>query len=126
MPSFDEIRETLNFGDRVLWLFILVAGATLLTIQTIESAIETAWPHQRRTGGRLPGERRAMPVMGIAAILVLAGAGPRREKRLPNSRSCMRSGKAGSSPRPRKSKKPGHCAISPFFCPLTCPERIGA
>jgi hypothetical protein len=74
MPSFDELRETLNFGNRLLWLFIFVAGATLFTIQTIESAIETAWPHQRRMGGRLPGERRAVPVMGIVAILVLAGA----------------------------------------------------
>lgn len=74
MPSFDEIRETLNFGNRVLWLFIFTAGATLFTIQTIESAIETAWPHQRRVGGRTPGERRAWPVMGIVAILVLAGA----------------------------------------------------
>jgi hypothetical protein len=74
MPSFDDIQETLNFANRTLWLFILAAGATLLTIQTVESAIETAWPHQRRMGGRLPGERRAVPVMGIVAILVLAGA----------------------------------------------------
>ncbi len=74
MPSFDDIREALNFGDRLLWLLIFVAAATLFTIQTIESTIETAWPHQRRSGGRLPGERRAWPVMGVVAILVLAGA----------------------------------------------------
>lgn len=74
MPSIDDLRETLNFGNRVLWLFILVAGATLLTIQTVESTIATAWPHQRRSAGQLPGERRAVPVLGIVAILVLAGA----------------------------------------------------
>ena len=74
MPSFDDIRDALDFGNRLLWLFIFVAAATLFTIQTIESTIETAWPHLRRTAGRTPGERRAWPVMGIVAILVLAGA----------------------------------------------------
>jgi hypothetical protein len=74
MPSIDDIRDALNFGNEQLWLFIFVALATLFTIQTIESAIETAWPHQRRVGGQLPGERRAWPVMGIVAILVLVGA----------------------------------------------------
>lgn len=74
MPSIDEIRDWLDLGNRQLWLFILVAGATLLTLQTIESTIETAWPHQRREGGQLPGERRSSPIMAIVAILVLVGA----------------------------------------------------
>lgn len=73
MPSFDDIRETLNFGNTTLWLFIATAVATLLTIQTVESAIEVAWPHQRRTARLLPGQRRALPVWGIAGLLVLAG-----------------------------------------------------
>lgn len=74
MPSLEEIRDALNFGNHLLWLFIAAAVATLLTIQTVESAIETAWPHQRRTARLLPGERRAWPVWGVVAILTLAGA----------------------------------------------------
>jgi hypothetical protein len=73
MPSIDDIRESLNLGNTTLWLFIATAVATLLTIQTVESAIEVAWPHQRRTARLLPGQRRAMPVWGIAGLLVLAG-----------------------------------------------------
>ncbi len=74
MSSFDELRDALNFGNQTLWLLIATAVATLLTIQTVESAIEVAWPHQRRTSRLLPGQRRAMPVWGVAGLLVLVGA----------------------------------------------------
>jgi len=73
MPSFDDLRDSLNTGNQTLWLLIATAVATLLTIQTVESAIEVAWPHQRRTARLLPGQRRAMPVWGVVGLLVLAG-----------------------------------------------------
>jgi len=73
MPGFDDLRDSLNTGNQTLWLLIATAVATLLTIQTVESAIEVAWPHQRRTARLLPGQRRAVPVWGVVGLLVLAG-----------------------------------------------------
>jgi hypothetical protein len=74
MSSLDDLRDKLNFDDHTLWLFIGVAVAALFTIQAIESAIETAWPHERRPAGIVPGARRAQPVWGIVGLLVLPGA----------------------------------------------------
>lgn len=74
MSRLDDVRDSLNTDNHVLWLFVAVSVATLITLQTIESAIETAWPHSRRASSMLPGERRAVPVWGIVGLLVLPGA----------------------------------------------------
>lgn len=74
MPSFDEVRNLLATGNRQLWLLIGVAAATLVTLQAIESAISTSWPHQGRPASTPLAARRAQPVWGAVGLLVLVGA----------------------------------------------------
>lgn len=74
MSSLDDLRNKLSLDNHTLWLFIGVAVAALFTVQAIESAIETAWPHERRPSGVVPGARRAQPIWGIVGLLVLPGA----------------------------------------------------
>ncbi|MGH2551329.1 MAG: hypothetical protein ACRDHN_18225 [Thermomicrobiales bacterium] len=74
MSRLDDVRDSLSTDNHVLWLFVAVSVATLVTLQTIESAIETAWPHSRRPSSMLPGERRAVPIWGVVGLLVLPGA----------------------------------------------------
>jgi len=74
MPSFDDIRNQIANGNRQLWLLVLVAAATLVTLQAIESAISTAWPHQGRPASTPLAARRAQPVWGGVGLLVLLGA----------------------------------------------------
>ena len=61
-------------NNRQIWLLIGVALATLFTLQAIESAIQTAWPHQGRPASTPLAARRAKPVWGVVGLLVLFGA----------------------------------------------------
>jgi hypothetical protein len=74
MPSFDDIRDQIASGNRQLWLLIAVAAATLVTLQAIESALSTSWPHQGRPASTPLAARRAQPVWGAVGLLVLLGA----------------------------------------------------
>lgn len=71
MPDFPEFLHTDNHQ---LWLLIAVCVAMIFTIQAVEEAVEGAWPHQRRVAGMAMPERRAHPVWGVVALLVLPGA----------------------------------------------------
>lgn len=71
MPDFPEYMHT---GNHPLWLLIGVSIAMLFTIEAVEEAVEGAWPHQRRRTGMATPERRAHPIWGIVALLVLPGA----------------------------------------------------
>lgn len=74
MAKIDDVRDSLNTDNHQLWLFVLVSVATVITVQAIESAIETAWPHMRRRSSMLPGQRRAVPIWGVVGLLLLPGA----------------------------------------------------
>ena len=74
MPSFDEVRDLLDTGNRQLWLLIGVAAATLATLQAIESALSTSWPHQGRPASTPLAARRAQPIWGVVGLMVLVGA----------------------------------------------------
>jgi hypothetical protein len=71
MPEFPKILHTDNHQ---LWLLIAVCVAMIFTIQAVEEAVEGAWPHQRRVTSMAMPERRAHPVWGVVALLVLPGA----------------------------------------------------
>ena len=71
MPDFPEFLQTDN---RQLWLLIGVCLAMVFTIEAVEEAVEGAWPHQRRPTRMAMTERRAHPLWGIVALLVLPGA----------------------------------------------------
>ncbi len=71
--SFDEVREALRLGDARLWLLIGLCIALVFTIQSVETATEGAWPHQRRPSRIAPRARSAQGVWGAVALLLLPG-----------------------------------------------------
>jgi hypothetical protein len=74
MPDLPDPPDWLRTDDHQLWLLIGVCVALLFTIQAVEEAVEGAWPHQRRRASMAMPERRAHPLWGVAALLVLPGA----------------------------------------------------
>jgi hypothetical protein len=72
---FDFDRIPLGpFDTRLWWLLIAISIALLLTLQAIETTVEGAWPHQRRSSHYRPGARGVHVTWAIAAILVIPGA----------------------------------------------------
>ena len=62
------------FDTRLWWLLIALAIALLFTIQAIETAIEGAWPNQRRASRLVPRARWVQASWAFIALFVLAGA----------------------------------------------------
>jgi hypothetical protein len=71
--SLDEIREVLRLDDRRVWLLIGLCVALVFTIQSVETATEGAWPHQRRPSRIAPQARSAQGAWGAVALLLLPG-----------------------------------------------------
>ena len=72
---FDFDRIPLGpFDTRLWWLLIAISIALLLTLQAIETTVEGAWPHQRRSTHYLPGARGVHLAWAAAAALVIPGA----------------------------------------------------
>jgi hypothetical protein len=75
MPYIDWSRIPLGpFDTRLWWLLIGIAIALLLTVQAIETAVEGAWPHQRRPSNYLPRARAVQTSWAFVALLVVPGA----------------------------------------------------
>lgn len=73
LVSLDEIREVLRLGDSRIWLLIGLCVALVFTIQSVETATEGAWPHQRRPARMAPQARTAQGAWGAVALLLLPG-----------------------------------------------------
>jgi hypothetical protein len=71
--SPDEIREILRLDDPLVWLLIGLCVALVFTIQSVETATEGAWPHQRRPARMAPQARSAQGAWGAVALLLLPG-----------------------------------------------------
>jgi len=71
--SFEEIREVLRLDDSRVWLLIGLCVALVFTIQSVETATEGAWPHQRRPSRMAPRARSAQGAWGAVALLLLPG-----------------------------------------------------
>jgi hypothetical protein len=75
IPDIDWSRIPLGpFDSRLWWLLIAIAVALLFTIQAIETAVEGAWPHQRRPGNFIPRARAVQTSWAFVALLVVPGA----------------------------------------------------
>lgn len=69
---FDMSRiPTGPFDTWLWWLLILVIVALLFTLQALETAVEGAWPHQRRDNEYIPGARGVKGAWAFAAILII-------------------------------------------------------
>lgn len=71
---FDTSRiPTGPFDTWLWWLLILVIVALLFSLQALETAVEGAWPHQRRDNEYIPGARGVKGAWALAAILIIPG-----------------------------------------------------
>ena len=61
------------FDTRLWWLLIALFVALLFTIQSVESAIDGAWPHQRRPSNFLPRARAVQTGWAFVALLIIPG-----------------------------------------------------
>lgn len=73
MFDFDQI-PTGPFDTPLWWLLIGLIIGLLFTLQGLETAVEGAWPHQRRDNEYVPGARGVKPAWAFAAILIIPGA----------------------------------------------------
>jgi hypothetical protein len=73
LVSLDEIREILRLDDSRIWLLIGLCVALVFTIQSVETATEGAWPHQRRPSRMGRQARSAQGAWGAVALLLLPG-----------------------------------------------------
>jgi hypothetical protein len=71
--SLDQIAEVLRLDDRRVWLLIGLCVALVFTIQSVETATEGAWPHQRRPARMARRARSAQGAWGAVALLLLPG-----------------------------------------------------
>lgn len=75
LPDFQWDQIPLGpFDSRLWWLLIGLCLALLFTLQAIETAVEGAWPHQRRPTRFVPRARWAQRSWGLIALFVVAGA----------------------------------------------------
>lgn len=69
---FDTSRiPTGPFDTWLWWLLIVVVVALLFSLQALETAVEGAWPHQRRDNEYIPGARGVKGAWAFAAILII-------------------------------------------------------
>lgn len=61
------------FDTRLWWLLIGLFVALLFTIQSVESAVDGAWPHQRRPSNFLPRARAVQTGWAFVALLIIPG-----------------------------------------------------
>ena len=70
----DAIRNVFDSVDIRIWGLAVLALATVLTLQAVETAVDGAWPHQRRAG-RMPvaarGGQRGWAVSGLLLLVAL-------------------------------------------------------
>jgi hypothetical protein len=61
------------FDTSLWWLLIGVVIALLFTLQALETAVEGAWPHQRRDNEYVPGARGIKAGWAFASLLIVPG-----------------------------------------------------
>lgn len=61
------------FDTHLWWLLIGLIVALLFTIQSVETAVEGAWPHQRRPSRFLPRARAVQTGWAVVALLLIPG-----------------------------------------------------
>jgi hypothetical protein len=67
-----ELPDFLHTDNHLLWALIGVSVVMVLTLEAVQTAVEGAWPHQRRPATMLPHERTAQSIWGFAAIALIA------------------------------------------------------
>lgn len=68
-----DLPDALQTDNHVLWALIVASVLMVFTLEAVQSAVEGAWPHQRRPNTMLPSERTAHSIWGIVALALIAG-----------------------------------------------------
>ena len=68
-----DLPESLHTDNHLLWALIGVSIVMVLTLEAVQTAVEGAWPHQRRPSTMLPRERSAHTMWGVVAIALIVG-----------------------------------------------------
>ena len=71
----DQIGSFLGKQDATFWLFVLACVGMVYTIQAVETAVDGAWPHQRRPAQLTSGARSVQKTWSWVALLLLPGLG---------------------------------------------------
>ncbi|HEV2529317.1 MAG TPA: hypothetical protein VGT61_12805 [Thermomicrobiales bacterium] len=67
----DWLTNIYDALDPRLWGLLAVALGTILTLQAVETAVEGAWPHQRRPGQTAITARSGQRGWAVVALLLL-------------------------------------------------------
>lgn len=67
----DALGDFFSSIDPRVWALIGLALATILTLQAVETAVEGAWPHQRRLGRTAMAARSGQGGWAVVALLLL-------------------------------------------------------
>lgn len=84
MPDIPDIPDFTNldwgripqgpFDSRLWWLLLGLSLSLVFTVQAVETAIEGAWPHQRRSSQFAPKAMTVQRSWALVALLVIPGA----------------------------------------------------
>lgn len=69
----DTVRDIASALDPRVWGLIGLALGTVLTLQAVETAVDGAWPHQRRPIRAGAGARVGQTGWAVVALLLLVG-----------------------------------------------------
>ena len=69
----DWLTDIYDALDPRLWGLLALALGTILTLQAVETAVEGAWPHQRRPGQTAITARSGQRGWAVVALLLLIG-----------------------------------------------------
>ncbi len=67
----DQLGDFFSSIDLRVWALVGLALATVLTLQAVETAVEGAWPHQRRLGRTAMPARSGQRLWAVVALLLL-------------------------------------------------------
>lgn len=67
----DQLGDFISSIDLRVWALVGLALGTVLTLQAVETAVEGAWPHQRRLGRTAMPARSGQRLWAVVALLLL-------------------------------------------------------
>ncbi|MBA2754949.1 MAG: hypothetical protein H0U40_10890 [Chloroflexia bacterium] len=71
--DLDTVRDFFAVDDQRIWLLVGLCLVTVLTLQSVDAAVEGVWPHQRRPMADPPRARGLRGGWNLTAALVLPG-----------------------------------------------------
>ncbi len=71
----ERVGTFLSQQDATFWMLVVACIGMVYTIQAVETAVDGAWPHQRRPARLSTGARSVQKTWSWVALLLLPGVG---------------------------------------------------